>query len=69
MERSFAWLNRYRRLSRDYKKLARSAEVFIQMVFCDLILAKIMNWKIKTYDKRFCFFTKFYLFDLKKLNV
>lgn len=41
VERAFAWLNRYRRLSRDYEKLARSAQTFIQMAFCDLILAKI----------------------------
>lgn len=47
VERSFAWLNRYRRLSRDYEKLARSAEAFIQMAFCDLILAKIWTEKAK----------------------
>lgn len=33
--------NCYRRLSRDYEKLASSDEAFIQLAFCDLILAKI----------------------------
>lgn len=41
VERSFAWLNAYRRLSRDYEKTVFAAETFIRMAFIDMILAKI----------------------------
>lgn len=40
VERSFAWLNFYRRLSKDYEKTAQSAVSFIQLAFVSIILAK-----------------------------
>ncbi len=41
VERSFAWFNAYRRLSRDYEKTAIAAESFIRMAFIDMMLAKV----------------------------
>ena len=46
VERSFAWMNFYRRLSKDYEKTARSAITFIQIAFINMILAKISRIKI-----------------------
>lgn len=40
VERSFAWLNVYRRLSRDYEKTSASAEAFLRVAYTDLILAR-----------------------------
>ena len=40
VERSFAWLNGYRRLSKDYEKKSSSAEAFIALAFTDMILAR-----------------------------
>ncbi len=40
VERSFAWLNFFRRLSKDYEKTTASAVAFIQLAFCGIILAK-----------------------------
>ena len=41
VERSFAWLNFYRRLSKDYERLAESALAFIQLAFCSVLFARI----------------------------
>ena len=46
VERSFAWLNFYRRLSKDYEKKVASAACFIQLAFINMILAKISRLKI-----------------------
>lgn len=43
VERSFAWLNFFRRLSRDYEKTVESSAAFIQITFIDIILARISN--------------------------
>jgi len=40
VERSFAWLNGYRRLSKDYEKKSSSSEAFIALAFADMILAR-----------------------------
>ncbi|WNJ19509.1 IS5 family transposase [Pontibacter sp. G13] len=40
VERSFAWLNFYRRLTRDYERLPESSVLFIQLAFCSIILAR-----------------------------
>ncbi|RAJ92254.1 transposase [Larkinella arboricola] len=40
VERSFAWLNMYRRLSRDYEKTSNSAEAFLRVAYADLIIAR-----------------------------
>ncbi|NUQ25815.1 MAG: transposase [Saprospiraceae bacterium] len=42
-ERSFAWFNFFRRLSRGYAKTADSSAAFIQISFIDIILARISN--------------------------
>lgn len=41
VERSFAWFNFFRRLSKDYEKTTESAVAFIQLVFIDIILARL----------------------------
>lgn len=41
VERSFAWMNFYRRLSRDYERLACSSVAFIQLMFINIILARL----------------------------
>ncbi len=38
VERSFSWLNFYRRLSKDYEKLADSSAAMIQFAFISMIL-------------------------------
>ena len=45
VERSLAWLNFYRRLSKDYEKTTASAVAFIQIAFINMILAKISSNK------------------------
>jgi transposase len=40
VERSFAWENFYRRLSKDFEKTTRSSVTFIQLAFISIILAK-----------------------------
>ena len=41
VERSFAWLNFFRRLSKDYEKTTASALGFLQVAFIDIILARL----------------------------
>ncbi|WKN42738.1 transposase [Tunicatimonas pelagia] len=43
VERSFSWLNAYRRLAKDYEKTVASAINFIQLAFINIILAKIQR--------------------------
>lgn len=38
VERSFGWLNFFRRLSRDFEKTALSAKAFVQIAFVNIIL-------------------------------
>lgn len=40
VERSFAWENFYRRLSKDYEKTVDSSVAFIQLAFISIILSK-----------------------------
>lgn len=40
VERSFAWLNFYRRLAKDFEKTTQSSVAFIQIAFINIILAK-----------------------------
>jgi putative transposase len=40
VERSFAWMNIFRRLSRDFEKLPQSSVAFIQLMFITIILSK-----------------------------
>ncbi len=41
VERSFAWLNFFRRLSKDYEKTTASSLCFLQLAFIDIILARL----------------------------
>lgn len=41
VERSFSWLNHYRRLSKDYERTTQSSVCFIQLAFITMILSKI----------------------------
>ena len=38
-----AWTNFYRRLSRDYEKLVESSVAFIQLMFINIILARLQS--------------------------
>ena len=45
VERSFAWLNFYRRLTKEFEKTIDSTISFIQIAFINIILAKISKLK------------------------
>jgi transposase len=44
VERSFAWLARFRRLARDYERLASTLEGMHLAAFAFVMLARLMNW-------------------------
>lgn len=41
VERSFAWLNHYRRLSKDFERLTENSECFIKIAFIRLFIKKL----------------------------
>ena len=41
VERTFAWLGNYRRLSKDYETLSASSEAFIYLASCDLMTKRL----------------------------
>jgi len=43
VERTFAWLNRCRRLAKDFENLARSALAFLHLASIRLMLRKLCN--------------------------
>ncbi len=44
IERSFAWLENFRRLTIDYEYYAETAVTMIQLVFCKIMLNKYFDW-------------------------
>jgi transposase len=43
VERTFAWLNRCRRLAKDFENLNRNAVAFIKLPSIQLMLRKLSN--------------------------
>jgi transposase len=43
VERTFAWLNRCRRLAKDFENLSRNALIFIKLASIRLMLRKLCN--------------------------
>jgi transposase len=41
VERTFAWLNSYRRLSKDFERTISSAEAFVRIAHCKLLLNRL----------------------------
>ena len=41
VERTFGWLNFFRRLSKDYEKTTESSVAFVQLAFISIILARM----------------------------
>ena len=41
MERTLAWLNRYRRLSKDYERLAESSEIMVYLASMQTMLQRL----------------------------
>ena len=41
VERTFGWLNRYRRLAKNYKRLPESSEAMVQIAMIRLMLRRL----------------------------
>ena len=48
VERSFAWLARFRRLAKDYERLASTLKGLHVAAFAFVMLARLMNWPEST---------------------
>jgi putative transposase len=44
VERTFAWLSRYRRLSKDYEYLPRSGEAFVYLASIHLMTRRLARF-------------------------
>jgi hypothetical protein len=47
VERTFAWLNRYRRLAKDFENLTRNALAFLRLASICLMLRKLCIMKFR----------------------
>jgi putative transposase len=45
VERTFAWLGRYRRLSKDYEYLTRSSKAFVYLAMSHLMLRRFSRYR------------------------
>ncbi|MDQ3398227.1 MAG: IS5 family transposase [Deinococcota bacterium] len=52
VERTFAWLGNYRRLSKDYETLPASSEAFIYLASCDLITKRLARTNCTSWRNR-----------------
>lgn len=52
VERTFAWLGNYRRLSKDYETLSASSEAFIYLASCDLLTKRLARTNTQPWRKR-----------------
>ena len=52
VERTFAWLGNYRRLSKDYEHLPASSESFIYLASCDLLLKRLAQTNATSWRAR-----------------
>lgn len=43
VERTFSWIENYRRMTTDYEYKAESAEAMLQITFCQIMLRKLMK--------------------------
>jgi transposase len=43
VERTFAWLGRYRRLAKDYERKTKHSEATIYIASCKIMLAKLVK--------------------------
>ncbi len=41
VERTFGWLSRYRRMSKDYERKVQTSETFIELVMIRLLMARL----------------------------
>ena len=48
VERSFAWLTRFRRLAKDYERLASTLKGMHLAAFAIVMLARLANWNGST---------------------
>jgi len=48
VERTFAWLGRYRRMSKDYEYLTEMSEAFIYAAMVRLMLRRLVRTTVQT---------------------
>jgi putative transposase len=47
VERTFGWLNRYRRLSKDYEQLPASSEALIRIAMITLMVRRLAQQRVE----------------------